>query len=68
MVSLQLVDIDEGFCSLMDDSGETRDDLKVPDTDIGTELQTRHDAGDSIMATVLGACGEEMIIAVKQAK
>ena len=49
----------------MDDSGETRDDIKLPEGEVGAELQAKFDAGDDVMATVLGACGEEMIIAAK---
>ena len=68
LVSFQLNDIDDGFCSLMDDNGETRDDIKVPETDVGADLKTRFEAGENLMATVLSACDEEMIVAVKQSK
>jgi translation initiation factor 5A len=36
--SPQLVDIDDNFLSLMDDGGETRDDVKVPEGDLGKEV------------------------------
>ncbi|KAI8500209.1 Eukaryotic translation initiation factor 5A-1 [Branchiostoma belcheri] len=61
----QLVDIDDSYMSLMDDGGDTRDDLKVPEGDVGKDITTRFDQGDSIMVTVLKACGEELAIAVK---
>jgi translation initiation factor 5A len=32
---------DDGFVSLMLDSGDTRDDLKVPDSDVGKELKEK---------------------------
>merc|ERR1712230_277725 len=36
----QLIDIDdEGFCSLMDDTGETRDDLKPIDPDLEKQIR-----------------------------
>lgn len=37
----QLIGMEDDFLSLMDDSGETRDDLKCPDedTDVGKEIQ-----------------------------
>merc|ERR1712042_223851 len=35
----QLVNIDEGFLSLMDDSGDTREDLKCPEGDVGEEIR-----------------------------
>merc|ERR1712233_159501 len=38
----QLIDIDEeGYCSLMDDSGETRDDLKPIDPDLEKEIRDK---------------------------
>ena len=36
----QLIGLDDDFLSLMDDSGETRDDLKCPDDDIGNEIRS----------------------------
>jgi len=62
----QVINIEDGFCSLMDDNGETKEDLKVPDTDIGKEVQDKFDNGESFMVTVLCALGEEMIIGTKQ--
>ena len=37
----QLIGMDDDFLSLMDDSGETRDDLKCPseDSDVGKEVK-----------------------------
>lgn len=62
----QLLDVsDDGFLSLMDDNGTTRDDLKVPDGDLGTEIQNASNDGKDIMCTVLSACGEECVIATK---
>lgn len=64
----QVIDIsDEDFVSLLQDSGETKEDLKLdPETDIGKELKDKWDKGDDdVFATVLTACGIEKIIAVK---
>jgi len=61
----QLLDIDDGYLSLMDDTGNTRDDLKVPDGDIGEEIKSSIADGKDIMCTVLGAIGEESVIATK---
>ena len=35
----QLIGLDDDFLSLMDDNGDTRDDLKCPDGDIGDEIR-----------------------------
>lgn len=64
----QLLNIDDGFLQLMDDAGDPKDDLKVPDTDIGKEIQEKFDDGENIMITVLTSMGEELAIGVKQSK
>lgn len=62
----QLLDIsDDGYLSLMEDNGSTRDDLKVPEGDLGNEIKSCADEGKDIMCTVLSACGEECVIATK---
>ncbi|KAH9523095.1 Eukaryotic translation initiation factor 5A-1 [Bulinus truncatus] len=45
----QLVSIDEGYLSLMDDNGETREDLKLPDTDVGKEIEEKYQKDESFM-------------------
>merc|ERR1712002_862495 len=65
-VDYQLCDISEdGFLSLMMDSGNTREDIKLPDGDVGTEVKTKFDAQEDLLLTVLGAMGEEMVIGTK---
>ena len=60
-----LLNIEDGFAHLMDDSGDVREDLKVPDNDLGKEIQSKFDNGDEFVCTVLSAVGEEQIIALK---
>merc|ERR1712001_247215 len=62
----QLLDCsDDGYLSLMDDTGETREDLKIPENDIGEECKAAVADGRDILCTVLSACGEEAVIATK---
>merc|ERR1712043_130853 len=61
----QLLAMDDDFLSLMDDGGDTRDDLKCPDGDIGDQIRTAIDNETDILCTVLQACGEECVIATK---
>jgi len=62
----QLLDVsDDGYLSLMDDGGNTRDDLKIPDGDLGDEIRSSVEDGRDIICTVLSACGEECVIATK---
>lgn len=48
-----MVNIDDNFLSLMDDHGDTKDDIKVPDTDLGREIQAKFDKDDQFMVTIL---------------
>ena len=62
----QLTDInDSGAVSVIDDDGEIREDLKLPDDDVGKEIKTKFDADEHFLVTVLKACGEEMIVGTK---
>ena len=67
----QVVDIDdEGFISLMLDSGETKDDIQLkPDDEADHQsLMDDFQEGKDLLATVLAACGEEKIISYKEIK
>ncbi|KAL1398851.1 hypothetical protein pipiens_008624 [Culex pipiens pipiens] len=61
----QLTDIDDGFLVLLNDNGDLREDLKIPDGDLGTQLRAEYDAGKELVCTVLKSCGEETVIAIK---
>ena len=53
----QLIDIDdEGFCSLMDDTGETRDDLKPLEPELEKQIREKVDAGEDALVCVLKVC------------
>lgn len=62
----QLIDIsDDGFLSLMDDNG-TKDDVKLPDNDMGKQMKEEFDAGKDLMVTIQAAMGEEAAISFKE--
>jgi len=62
----QLLDIDDdGFLSLMDDMGDTKDDLKLQKDDIGAEIKKKFEDGESFYVTVLMACEEEKAVGTK---
>merc|ERR1712157_420439 len=68
-----LLDIDDGFVSLMEESGDTKDDLKLPsgtdDLDkLAEDLQAAFEDGKDLIITVLSAMNEEMIVAMREAK
>ena len=64
---LPVLNIDDGFLSLMLPNGETKDDVKVPEGDLGTEIQAAFDEGKDILVCVIKALGEEAVISFKEA-
>lgn len=66
-----VVDVtDEGFVSLMDESGKTRDDLMLPkgteDAErIATQIQEEFAKGLELNVTVIKAMSDEMISSIK---
>merc|ERR1712050_262861 len=61
----QLIGVNDDFLSLMDDSGDTREDLKCPEDAVGEEIKNAVEKDQEIMVTVLAACSEECVIATK---
>ncbi|KAG7495502.1 eukaryotic translation initiation factor 5A-1 [Solea senegalensis] len=61
----QLIGIKDGYLSLFQESGEVREDLKVPEGDLGKEIENKHDAAEEIMITVISAMEEEAAISIK---
>lgn len=48
----QLTDIsDDGYLCLMTDSGDLREDLKIPDGDLGAQLRADFDAGKELLVS-----------------
>lgn len=48
-----MVDIDDGFLTMMDDAGDTKEDIKLPDNDLGKEIRTKFDGGEQFMVTII---------------
>ncbi|KAK9322144.1 translation protein SH3-like domain-containing protein [Lipomyces orientalis] len=63
----QLINIDDGFLSLMTSDGATKDDVKVPDGDLGSKLESEFDEGKDLIVTIVSAMGEEACISYKEA-
>ena len=57
MLLFQLTDIsDDGFLSLMADNGELREDLKVPDGELGAQLRSDFDSGKELLVRNTSYC------------
>ncbi|GJN10540.1 hypothetical protein PR202_ga28640 [Eleusine coracana subsp. coracana] len=66
-VEYQLIDVSEdGFVSLLTESGGTKDDLRLPADDaLSAQIKNGFDEGKDMILTVMSAMGEEQICAVK---
>jgi len=60
-----LLDIEDNFASLMNESGEVRSDLRVPEGELGQKIRADFAAGTELIVTVLKCLNEECIITVK---
>ncbi|KAI7947723.1 hypothetical protein MJO28_009631 [Puccinia striiformis f. sp. tritici] len=63
----QLVNIEDGFLNLITTDGVSKDDVKVPEGDIGDDIQAQFDAGKDLYCTITASMGEEMCLAFKEA-
>ncbi|KAL5478936.1 ANB1 [Sanghuangporus weigelae] len=63
----QLVNIDDDFLNLMTADGTPKDDVKLPEGDMGKEIQENFDAGKDLLVTIVSAMGEEQAISWKEA-
>lgn len=61
-----LIDIEDGFLSLIKDSGDTKSDVKLPEGELGEQIQKDFEAGKDLMITVVAAMGEEHALGCKE--
>lgn len=47
--------------------GETKDDVKAPEGELGDSMQAAFDEGKDLMVTIISAMGEEAAISFKEA-
>jgi len=63
----QLVNIDDGYLNLMSSDGVTKDDVKVPDDELGKQIEADFTEGKDLLVTIITDMGEEQAISVKEA-
>lgn len=63
----QLVNIDDGFLNLMTAEGDTKDDVKLPENEMGDEINADFEEGKDLLITIQTSMGEESAISYKTA-
>ena len=61
-MSSSQVNIDDGFLNLMTQDGTAKDDVKVPEGDLGKQIQADFDEGKDLLVTIISAMGEEQVM------
>ncbi|KNG87074.1 hypothetical protein ANOM_005705 [Aspergillus nomiae NRRL 13137] len=59
--------IDNGFLHLIEPGGTEKDNVRLPDNEIGRQITEFNEAGTDVTVTVIAAMGEEAAISVKEA-
>ncbi|SAM01996.1 hypothetical protein [Absidia glauca] len=62
-----LLNIDDGFLSLMLPDGTTKDDVKLPDNEIGEKITEDFEEGKDLLVSVVSSMGEEHALSSKEA-
>lgn len=62
-----LLNIDDGFLSLMLPDGTTKDDVKLPEGELGEKLEEQFEEGNELLISVVSAMGEEHCLSFKDA-
>jgi len=65
---LILLNVEGERLSCLTDGGETRDDLNLPDGELGEKLEEAFASGINLQLTVLAALGREIVIDFKEDK
>lgn len=63
----QLVYTEDGFLHLLGPDGNEKNDVKVPDGEIGQKIKEYEESGTDAIITIISAMNEEAAIAVKEA-
>jgi translation initiation factor 5A len=65
---LDITEGDDKFLSLMDTDGATKDDVRLPEGDLGDQIQVAFsDSEKLVLVTLVKAMGEEAVISWKEA-
>eukprot|EP01012_Entosiphon_sulcatum_P065728 TRINITY_DN94717_c0_g1_i1.p1 TRINITY_DN94717_c0_g1~~TRINITY_DN94717_c0_g1_i1.p1 ORF type:complete len:167 (-),score=52.32 TRINITY_DN94717_c0_g1_i1:74-550(-) len=60
------VDLESGFVTLLDENNEEKNDLKLPDGDLGRQIRDQFESGKELVVTIIKSMGEEAIVQTKE--
>lgn len=63
---IDITDEDPPYVSLLKPDGSTKDDLRLPEGELGAKLKEEFESGKDIIVTVQRAMGMEAIVAYKE--
>lgn len=57
----------ENFLEMMtaDSTGGTKEDVRLPEGELGQQIKERFENGDELIVTVIAAMGEEAVVAYR---
>ncbi|EPS44603.1 hypothetical protein H072_1384 [Dactylellina haptotyla CBS 200.50] len=64
----QLVNIDGGFLNLLDENGNEKNDVKLPEGQLGTDIQEAFENGDEVTVNITAAMGDEQALSFRAVK
>ena len=62
-----MLDVSEGYVSVLNDEGQVREDLIIPAGDLGQEMRKRFEEGQDLVLCVITAMDTEALIGIKSA-
>ncbi|CAO3628687.1 unnamed protein product [Cunninghamella blakesleeana] len=62
-----IINIEDGFLSLLLPDGSTKEDVKLPEGELGDKIQEDFDEGKDLLVSVTEAMGEEHCLSYKEA-
>lgn len=61
------MNIDDGFLNLLTSDGAPKDDIKVPEGELGDNIQKDFEDGKDLLVTIVTAMNEAQAISYKEA-
>lgn len=65
MLPHQLVDISDGYMTLLNNEGELREDLQVPKGTLGQKMEAKLEREEEVYVVVMQAMGEEATVGIR---